>query len=356
MSSPICNSRRSACGIVKGPACRPHGTGFTLVELLVVIAIIGVLIGLLLPAVQAAREAARRSSCGNNLKQLGLGMHTYHDVNKKFPVGTIQAYNPSQSPTTTTSWFGPNSTSGAIAWGVQILPFIEQNDLFTQVQSAYQNKAFTMPWNSTGITGRVPQTVYQTPLDAFKCPSDVMPSLNPELKSGSSATLNRAKSNYVASAGHRPFGTGSRNDIHGAGDVGLPTSIHNGDMGGICFQGHPYSGGGQIKINTITDGLSNTFMIGERSGEPTTGGRTRSASAWIGGHENYTREVCFSSAYTPNSRGSELIEDSCTASRHPSGVLICFADGAVHFITETIGATTYLNLGNRSDSQAVSWR
>ncbi|MCR9116455.1 MAG: DUF1559 domain-containing protein [bacterium] len=322
--------------------------GFTLVELLVVIAIIGVLIALLLPAVQAAREAARRIQCSNNLKQLGLGMHNYHDVNKRFPVGATHFHG--QNPPGD-QWFGPSNTSGAIAWGVHLLPFMEQNNLYQEVASGYPNKNFIAHWSGGGISSKVAVATYQSKIEGFVCPSDVMGDLNPELKHGGE---DRAKSNYVANAGHIAFGNGDRTDISGGGNIGSPESAHLGDMGGIAFQGHPGYGGTVIRLASITDGSANTFMIGERSGEPILGtSRTRNASAWIGGHENYTREVCFTSAVTPNSTGSETIEDTCTASMHPTGVQICFADGSVHFISETVNGTTYLNLGNRADGQVV---
>src|SRR5262249_13254984 len=96
--------------------------GFTLVELLVVIAIIGILIALLLPAVQAAREAARRSQCSNNIKQLALGLHSFHDANKKFPPGSnVRATGPGDST---------NATKATFGWGAFILPYIEEKAIF----------------------------------------------------------------------------------------------------------------------------------------------------------------------------------------------------------------------------------
>ena len=131
---------------------RQDRVAFTLVELLVVIAIIGILIALLLPAVQAAREAARRAQCSNNLKQLALGLHNYHDISKCFPPAWID----------TTLTAGDNSAAGnnnALGWGYFILPFIEQESLHDQID-ANQN------WQvGNDAEGRLV-------LNAFVCPSD----------------------------------------------------------------------------------------------------------------------------------------------------------------------------------------
>jgi len=137
--------------------------GFTLVELLVVIAIIGVMVGLLLPAVQAAREAARRMSCSNNLKQIGLALHNYHDTYRGLPPGYIN--NP---PALAGPVAGNNSQW---AWGAFLLPFMEQSPLFEQLQVGQINLSAALtaggPFDKTAIVNK--------PVDAFICPSDPGP-------------------------------------------------------------------------------------------------------------------------------------------------------------------------------------
>ena len=137
---------------------RPKERGFTLVELLVVIAIIGVLVALLLPAVQAAREAARRSQCSNNLKQLAIALHNYHDNFSTFPPGWIGVTRP--LPDTE----GPSG----FAWGAQLLPYVDQTPLFNQVN--YQVSCFATPANAPALSAV---------LTVYRCPSDPSPNLWP---------------------------------------------------------------------------------------------------------------------------------------------------------------------------------
>ncbi|TWT34433.1 DUF1559 family PulG-like putative transporter [Blastopirellula retiformator] len=326
--------------------------GFTLVELLVVIAIIGVLIALLLPAVQQAREAARRMQCTNNQKQLGIALHTFHDAFRNFPVGLTGHYHASAGPTSG-SWYGPTAHTGAVGWGSRILPFMEQQALYDEIFATYPNQSGFDGWSSAGILGRVPQEAYQTSLESFICPSDAATDkISLDIPQPAKPYEQRfARANYVACAGSAEFGQGARDDISGA-NSGSIYDYHNGDTGGLMFQGHPDYNGVEISLADVVDGTSNTLMVSERSSEPTPSGR-RNGSAWIGGHENRTREVAFTTFVTPNSIGS-LPEDTCAASLHPGGVNACLADGSVRFIAETVDGTTYLNLGDRNDGEVLA--
>jgi prepilin-type N-terminal cleavage/methylation domain-containing protein/prepilin-type processing-associated H-X9-DG protein len=209
---------------------RFSSTGFTLIELLVVIAIIGILIGLLLPAVQKVREAAARMQCQNNLKQIGLALHGYHDTYKKFPMGH----------------FTSGSNSWSLPWAVYILPYLEQSNLFSKFDLT---KRFNDPVNQN--------TYAQTRLDVYCCPSspsngivftDTWTSANEGFPGPSSWTV--SASDYVATCGVQ--GTYWKKFY----------SSYPGNTNGVLQNNQVFS------INMIIDGTSNTFMVGENGGGP----------------------------------------------------------------------------------------
>ncbi len=295
--------------------------GFTLVELLVVIAIIGILVGLLLPAVQAAREAARRMQCGNNLKQLGLATHNYHDSFRSFPSGFIRTSNAQ-------GW----------GWGAMTLSFIEQAALNQQLGVSRANLdmiASSPPADFAALM--------QVRLSVFRCPSDAGAEgeLLPTGGSGRSriAGIQPSVSNYKGVAGtlspqHRPGGnvTVSR------------------DSGGIFY------GNSRVRIADILDGTSNTLAIGEadtlirRSGAwvgiDNAGGMAHSSVyyvvSWAGARLNQPHGAPF-----PNSgnRGSPDENPGLDTppgasqgfgSLHPGGANFVLADGSVRFISDSI--------------------
>ena len=190
---------------------RKGRNGFTLVELLVVIAIIGILIGMLLPAVQSVREAARRVKCANNLRQFGLALHSFESSNEKFP----PAYE------------GDGILPGW-SWGSFILPFAEQGNLFDF------GGVTEMPYGG-GANPALPTEYSQTPLELFRCPSDLGPALNP-------IRLNHAMANYRAVTGPVTTGGGF---------------VADHDYGGILFQNS------EIRFRDVRDGTSQTVVIGE---------------------------------------------------------------------------------------------
>jgi prepilin-type N-terminal cleavage/methylation domain-containing protein len=287
------------------------GRGFTLVELLVVIAIIGVLVALLLPAVQAAREAARRSSCSNNLKQLALGLHNYHDTYKVFPFGHhfrgIHDGDPADA----------DGGSG-FGWGTAILPFIEQQPL-------YDKFVLTRP-----ITDNVAPvqnlTLAQTHLPGFACPSDTKPKQRTD-----GAVTNSATSSYKS--------CGTAYDGWQGGIVGAnPNPLR---FNGLFDRDNR----GEYGMNNVLDGTSNTFAVAEAKWKMDINERNRGrifgATDTTAGTTGATNALMVNGQWQMNWTAQEgnLQPHRTAASNHPGGAQFALIDGSVRFVSETIQHT-----------------
>ncbi|MBL8818922.1 MAG: DUF1559 domain-containing protein [Planctomyces sp.] len=219
--------------------------GFTLIELLVVIAIIAILIALLLPAVQQAREAARRTQCKNNLKQIGLAIHNYHDVFSVFPPGYITRF-----PNTIVS-----GEVGLYGWGAFILPQIEQTNLY----NALNVGNVRLEQNLATANGLL---ALQTPLPAFRCPTDIGPALN-NFKSTLAAAPNWYNRNASSTGTDEiPIATSNYVMVAGTGSSTTPPATPTTTTTpptGVGFQNS------RISFRDITDGTSNTLLAGERA-------------------------------------------------------------------------------------------
>lgn len=214
---------------------RPRG--FTLVELLVVIAIIGILVALLLPAIQAAREAARRSQCGNNMKQLGIALHNYHDTHGVFPPGVI-------ANTLNSSMGAPNAFPGAMSWMPLLLPFMEQAPLYEEL----------LPWMSTRNSMHFPSNIMNSVVPSLMCPSDpaapktgvihgegTPPGAPPDYNDGFSGNYLLCNGSQMVSATNPP-------------PVGAALGTA---MNGMFFYRS------RIRMATVMDGTANTVMGAE---------------------------------------------------------------------------------------------
>lgn len=295
--------------------------GFTLVELLVVIAIIGVLIGLLLPAVQAAREAARRTTCVNNLKQIGLGMHSYHDAQKHLPPG-YRHPNPSRPVWT-------SSTSGNAwcwSWGTFILPFMEQGSLYDGFAPA-----------SSSVDGFLastkPYQAVQTVVNTFRCPSDgeAKPtnSARSEVlyKTGVTEGIGSATSNYVASNSSFYWGSVTPNWRI----IGYPAGTDNPTGGNCPGPNGIFWRDSDLSFSKIIDGTSKTIMAGERRWRGNNAGyafMTRVFNSEV----TRTLSVLGSGVHSMNTATSEI----AFSSEHGGVVNFVMCDGAVRGIVETI--------------------
>jgi prepilin-type N-terminal cleavage/methylation domain-containing protein len=224
-----------------GEAVGATAAGFTLVELLVVIAIIAVLIGLLLPAVQSARESARRSSCGNNLRQLSLALHTHHSSHGRFPPGAVLR-TPYQTTGGTPSGASPER-SGVWSWGAFLMPFMDMQPQFDTIRGAEGDMRDSLddPLQLTVLTRRVA---------AHRCPSDTGPDVNSgrPLFSRSGQSRQTSSSNYVA------WNSGSRGWC-----PGWSVSDNNRNWRGVFWIGS------RTSFKDVSDGTSKTLMLGERA-------------------------------------------------------------------------------------------
>ncbi|MHC2068708.1 DUF1559 family PulG-like putative transporter [Bremerella sp. T1] len=328
-------------------------SGFTLVELLVVIAIIGVLIALLLPAVQQAREAARRMQCTNNLKQLGLAMHNYHDTYGAFPAISYDHEVNGGNESSHSSW----------SWGTLILPQIEQTAAYDTLAPSSPDRLHTAVANATKLN------VLKNPINGFRCPSDSGPDLNSHyLINQGSPDHELATANYIG--------------VNSAGDIARSDGIPGGPSG-IFVAGTDVNSNRTTRVGMrdLTDGSSNTAMIGERAWMLY---GVELGAAVVYGH-NGNSDVEFNGDYdngfiTVVGGGKPHINETATcghgcndkdgrqgfSSNHPGGAQFVFADGSVHFLTEHIDHTpdgfnasdsTYERILNRKDGNPISnWK
>jgi len=350
--------------------------GFTLIELLVVIAIIAVLIGLLLPAVQKVREAASRMKCQNNLKQLGIACHAFHDSQNGWPMGAE---------------FGVGT-----GWSALILPYMEQDNVFRGL-TFQEDGSLNAQWAQglPGVAGDPVSTnpnlrniaACETKFTVFSCPSSALPDNIPDISGDNWIVLRRAPSNYsgcVSStlqddrrtrAEATPFGTVTAekiSDLEGIFITKLFSQrirINSQEYGGTT------SG---VTMTGITDGTSNTIAIGEVLTDRTQVafmGTTRESNASTQGRKDHwavgsddvdttnqgdMSEFLFSTACPINTprvaAGSSAfaIYEFSAGSMHTGGANFMFADGSVRFLRDTISAQTYAALGSRQGGEVVT--
>ena len=291
--------------------------GFTLIELLVVIAIIAILIALLLPAVQQAREAARRTQCKNNLKQIGLALHNYHDTYNCLPPGWISVNLTNHRPNP-----NPDAASrirSGWSWAVMLLPMMDEGPLFDKLD---------LRVNVSDVANDQNAKQNLKVLAAFRCPSD---------PSEDTWTLNNVDlptANYVAS-----FGTGEMEPCENVGD------------GYTCRGNGMFFHNSSIRFRDVRDGLSNTFMVGERKTDDPKGWHT----TWVGildgqdPNKKFAR-ILAHAGHRPNDPSSHFEDFS---SQHAGGAQFLFGDGRVRFITESINLDVFKALATRRGNETV---
>jgi prepilin-type N-terminal cleavage/methylation domain-containing protein/prepilin-type processing-associated H-X9-DG protein len=317
--------------------------GFTLVELLVVIAIIAILIGLLLPAVQKVREAAARTQCQNNLHQYGVALHSYHDTNGTFPPGGAPGGGGQDFWNNGWDW---NDDRGS--WQVHVLPYMEQDTLY---------KRFKQPvlkvYNSVGSVVASDPVVANAHPKYLRCPSD-------------GYNIDQNLSNYAGSlgpqcaigpCGYDPFQQYCSGQNFGWGYSTSPdhgNSIFASDIRGMFNRL-----GAKINMASVSDGTSNTIMVGETlPGEHD--------HYWSGSWMLFNGGAAHVTTIIPINYNSKESANWCSPaehyrgnwdvswgfkSRHTNGANFVFADASVHFINQGISIRTYQLLGCRNDGQ-----
>jgi prepilin-type N-terminal cleavage/methylation domain-containing protein/prepilin-type processing-associated H-X9-DG protein len=344
---------------VKSPSCRSLRTrGFTLIELLVVIAIIAILIALLLPAVQQAREAARRTQCKNNLKQIGLAMHNYHDIFNTLPPGYITRF----------ANLVISGEQGLYGWGASILPQVEQANLFSTLNVG------NVPLQAMLATP-AGLAALQTPQPNFRCPSDTGPTLN-NFKSTLAGAPNWYNRNATTTGTNEiPIATSNYVMVAGTGSSTSPPASPGTTTTPPLGVGFSNS---KINFRDITDGTSNTLMVGERAwkyGQVMGGAATALGfSASVNFQDNVA--AVKGGMLGVIGIGYDGINWSATnadhqprgfSSVHVGGAQFVMCDGSVRFISENIdyrstspnvdpalwATTTFARLLCRNDGQVI---
>lgn len=316
---------------------RVRRSAFTLVELLVVIAIIGILVGLLLPAVQAAREAARRMSCSNNLKQLGLAMHNYHDAFRVFPAG-----------------FGENQEF----WSSQILPQLEQGNLFNTLvwaNSAYANPAWGTDWTNFNSPNKM---ACETVVPTFRCPS-----MAQDTYLNYNTIARRVPVSYRGVAGGKVASDDASTRPAGFNTADF-TALEQINLDGVLF------GASRVRFGDIADGTSNTLLIGEsytdcdfvkdNQGMDYFAFFSPQMGLWKAGRLTGTEhsEGLGSAVVQINARKNPTIHgvlmEMSFGSYHTGGASFVFCDGSVRFLPQSLDLVTYQAMATRNRGEVFS--
>jgi prepilin-type N-terminal cleavage/methylation domain-containing protein len=337
-------------------------SGFTLIELLVVIAIIAVLIALLLPAVQQAREAARRTQCKNNLKQLGLALHNFHDTYLRFPPGAANDKIP----------FGTTTGGGGwgSSWKVYILPYVDQGPIFSRWLFDGNNSGYVSSNNMPLINGIT--------IPSYRCPSSTVPDKYTSSNNGGAIEM---FTSYTGTSGAYDGTSGSPTNKVPFTSVATNGCCDSGGDGVTSASGLMYANS-SANMKDCTDGTSNTFLVHEESdhlrdanGIKVTGQfgaiTSQGPHGWTMGTGNanvglaYGDRIfnCSTIRYNINQRGMSNSGTAGTgenagsnipmSSQHVGGAHALLADGSVRFLSQNMSINTLLRLAVASDNDTI---
>lgn len=292
--------------------------GFTLIELLVVIAIIAILVGLLLPAVQKVRESASRAKCTNNLKQLGLGLISSHDTHGAFPAG--------------------GRTDNGLSWRVYVLPYVEQDGLFKLFDLGPGN------WNG-GPNKEGPNKMIHAlnKIPAFNCPS-----LTDSFAANGSSTLGDGRRTYTSDY-HGVAGPKGTNPVTGNA---YQVQANPAGQGGFALQGI-LTYDSKTKFSHITDGTSNTLLVGEISVKWNGVYLASDGADWTRG-VGLTNGMagCRNVNYAMNTPYNGVFNDISFGSRHLLGSNFVYADGGVRFLRDNIDLVVYKSTASMNGGES----
>jgi prepilin-type N-terminal cleavage/methylation domain-containing protein/prepilin-type processing-associated H-X9-DG protein len=330
---------------------RIRRAGFTLIELLVVIAIIAVLIALLLPAVQAAREAARRAQCVNNLKQLGIAMHNYHDTVGSFPTSF---WRNTQVPGT-----NPRiaDNTNRHSWLTMILPYIEQTNVYNSMNFlvGVGGNGPVGPTGPSVNSGAINDTATMSVINVFMCPSDPSPNISSFQRVDQGVGKNSNSGPKLDYAGN--FGDNHNDDPNWWTFPNLPFARDNGYGEDNSQTGIMCRSGGTTSMRDITDGTSNTFAAGEVLYE--------TCDWWTWANPNGSTcgtscPICYMRVKTHNFDAGSAIDSFNWRvgfgfrSQHPGIVNFLMCDGSVKAIKCSISRITYRALSTRGLGEIIS--
>lgn len=295
--------------------------GFTLIELLVVIAIIAMLIALLLPAIQTAREAARRTQCKNNLKQMGIALHNYHDVSTMFPIN-----------------YGDNvwdTNTRARSWMVGLLPLMDQTALYNTMEHGF-------PLSTAANTAAA-----RTPITAFNCPSDGTDRVRTDRANISGSW---AVTNYKAACGSNwAWGLFPNTPTTGR-NAGINNGLEYGN-GYMCRNGYAVAPWNLIfttSLASLRDGASATVLVGEALPE-----WCNHTTWYFQNHTTATSAIPLNYAVVNRINLGDWTNNYSFNSSHAGGGHFLFGDGSVNLISETIDLRLYRNLASIDDGATV---